>query len=82
MTPDRLREVRKYTYTVATATCCSGMKNSLQWLKWIFAKDTETHTEMNLDMCKCHAHTHVIMELSKHLKPEILLKKMVNLIPS
>ena len=24
-------------------------------------------------MCKCHAHTHVIMELSKHLKPEILL---------
>lgn len=33
--------------------------------------------EMNLDMCKCHAHTRVIMELSEHLKPEILLTKMV-----
>ena len=51
------------------------MKNSLQWLKWVFAYDTEIRTEMNLDVCKCHAHTSVIMELSKYLNLRFYLRK-------
>lgn len=46
------------------------------------AQDAETHTKMNLSVCKCQAHTNVIMKLSKNLKPEILLRKMVKFIPS
>lgn len=81
MTPVCLREVRKHTHHSPCSVACWDSEEAAM-TKMSIAQDAEMHKEMNLSVCKCQAHTNVIMKLSKNLKPEILLRKMVKFIPS